>query len=74
MRFASLLALLLLGSAARADLSSPRLDRVTPLGAANGSSVEIEVVGADIEEATKLLFDHKGITAKHVKDRKFAVT
>ena len=30
--------------------------------------------GADIEDATKLLFDHPGITAKHVKDRKFAVT
>jgi hypothetical protein len=74
MRSASLLALLLLVSSARADLPSPRLDRVTPLGAASGSSVEVEVVGNDIEEATKLLFDHPGITAKHVEDRKFAVT
>src|SRR5687768_4809251 len=65
MRSASLLALLLLASSGRADLPSPRFDRLTPLGA---------VAGADIEEATKLLFDHPGITAKHVKDRKFAVS
>jgi hypothetical protein len=70
----SLLALLLLVSVARADLPSPRLDRIAPLGAAAGSSVEIEVQGADIEDATKLLFDHPGITATHVKDRKFKVT
>ncbi len=74
MRSTSLLALLLLCSAARADLPSPRLDRVTPLGAAAGSSVEVDVAGNDIEDATALLFDHKGIIAKHVKDRKFTVT
>lgn len=74
MRSASLLALLFLASSVRADLPSPRLDRVVPLGAAAGSSVEVEVLGADIEEATKLIFDHPGITAKYVKDRKFAVT
>src|SRR5262245_42363277 len=74
MRTASLLALLFLVSAARADLPSPRLDRAAPLGAAAGSSVEVEVAGADIEDATKLLFDHPGITAEHVKDRKFKVT
>src|SRR5215468_2197434 len=74
MRRLSCLALVLLPSVAFADLPSPRLDRITPLGAAAGSAVEVEAVGADIEEATKLLFDHPGITAKHVKDRKFAVT
>ena len=74
MRSASLLALVLLVSSVRADLPSPRLDRVTPLGATAGSSVEVEVLGGDIEDANTLLFDHKGITAKHVKDRKFAVT
>lgn len=70
----SLLALLLLASVARADLPSPRLDRIAPLGAAAGTSVEVEVVGNDIEEATRLIFDHPGITAKHLKDRKFSVT
>ena len=73
MRSASLLAILLLCSAARADLPSPRLDRVTPLGAAAGSVVEVEVAAGDAEDATTLLFDHKGITAKHAKDRKFLV-
>jgi hypothetical protein len=61
-------------AAARADLPSPRLDRVSPLGAAAGSTVEVEVQGADLEGATRLLFDHTGITAKHIQDKKFAVT
>jgi hypothetical protein len=74
MRSTSLLALLFLCSAARADLPSPRFDRLTPLGAAAGSTVEVEVLGADIDDATKLLFDHPGITAEHVKDRKFKVS
>ena len=55
-------------------MPSPRFDRLTPLGASAGSTVEVEAIGADIEEANTLLFDHKGITAKHLKDRKFAVT
>ena len=71
---ASLLILLLLGIVARADLPSPRFDRLTPLGAAAGTSVEVEVAGADIEEARTLLFDHPGIKAEHIKDRKFKVT
>ena len=70
----SLLALLLLAAVTRADLPSPRLDRIAPLGAAAGTSVEVEVVGNDIEDTTKLIFDHPGITAKHIKDRKFTVT
>lgn len=73
MRCIVLLTLLFLASAARADLPSPRLDRVTPLGAAAGSSVEVEILGADLEDATKLVFDHPGITAKHLKERKFTV-
>jgi hypothetical protein len=74
MRFASILTLLFFATVARADLPSPRLDRISPLGAAAGSSVEVEVGGADIEDATKLLFDHAGIKAEHVKDRKFKIT
>jgi hypothetical protein len=74
MRPAALLALLVLISAARADLPSPRFDRLAPLGGAPGSTVEVEAVGADLEDATKLIFDHAGITAEYVKDRKFKVT
>jgi hypothetical protein len=73
-RLASLVTLFALAAAARADLPSPRFDRLTPLGAAAGAAVEVEVAGADIEDATTLLFDHPGITAAHVKDRRFKVT
>jgi hypothetical protein len=74
MRRASLLSILVLAVAARADLPSPRFDRLTPLGAAAGSSVEVEVAGADLDDARRLFFDHPGITAEHLKDRKFRVT
>src|SRR5438270_13769680 len=74
MRSASLIVLLLLSATARADLPSPRFDRLTPLGAAAGSAVEVEVAGADVEDAATLLFDHPGIAAAHVKDRRFKVT
>src|SRR6516162_9207759 len=66
--------LLLFATVARAELPSPRLDRISPLGAAAGSSLEVEVVGNDIEDANRLLFDHSGIKAEHLKDRKFKVT
>ncbi|VTU02131.1 Uncharacterized protein OS=Chthoniobacter flavus Ellin428 GN=CfE428DRAFT_4046 PE=4 SV=1: PPC [Gemmataceae bacterium] len=69
----SLVALLAVSSVARADLPSPRLDRITPLGAAAGSALEVEVAGGDIDGATRLVFDHPGVTATHVKDRKFKV-
>src|SRR5947209_969516 len=65
---------LLTVSVARADLPSPRLDRLFPLGAAAGSSVEVEVSGADLDEPKALLFDHPGIKAEPLKDRKFKVT
>jgi hypothetical protein len=74
MRPAALLVVLVAVTTARADLPSPRFDRLTPLGAAAGSSVEVEVAGADIEDATKLLFDHPGITTQHLKGTKFKVT
>jgi hypothetical protein len=73
MRFA-VLCLALLPAVAAADLPSPRLDRLFPLGAAAGSSVEVEVSGADLDEPTVLLFDHPGIKAEPLKDRKFKVT
>lgn len=57
-----------------AQLPSPRLDRITPLGASVGSQAELEIQGADIEEPT-LHFDHPGITATPIegKDRFFRV-
>src|SRR5262245_26658017 len=73
MRVIILLALLV-PSAVHADLPSQRLDRVFPLGAAGGSSVEVECSGADLDEPKALLFDHPRITAELLKDRKFKVT
>jgi Bacterial pre-peptidase C-terminal domain len=69
-----LLSLLLFPAFTFADLPSPRLDRLFPLGAAAGSSVEVEVSGADLDEPKALRFDHAGITAEPLKDRKFKVT
>jgi hypothetical protein len=74
MRILSCLAVLIVANSARADLASPRFDRLTPLGAAAGSTVEVEVAGAELDEAKTLIFDHPGIKAEHLKDRKFKVT
>ncbi len=59
-----------------ADLPSPRLDRIAPLGAAAGTSVEVEVQGADLEDVKSLRFDHPGFAAEPVpmKERLFKVT
>src|SRR5262245_1985256 len=73
MRF-TLPALLLLAGVAYADLPSPRLDRLFPLGSAAGSSVEVEASGADLDDPKALRFDHPGCTTEFLKDRKFKVT
>ncbi|MGI8981522.1 MAG: PPC domain-containing protein [Pirellulaceae bacterium] len=68
---------LLVGSgAAVADLPFPRLDRIAPLGAAAGSSVEVEIQGADLEDVKSLRFDYPGLYAEPVpmKERTFKVT
>jgi hypothetical protein len=67
------LALAFAYTAARADLPSVRFDRLTPLGAAAGSSVEVEIAGNDIEDVKSLLFDQPGLKAEHVKDRRFRI-
>jgi hypothetical protein len=78
--FAVALTAALHGTAIRAELPSPRFDRISPLGAAAGSSVEVQVLGSDIDDLQSLVFDHPGITAKPLdgkdlnKDRKFMVT
>src|SRR5689334_11161576 len=61
--------------AARADLPSPRLDRISPLGGSAGTTVEVQAQGNDLEEPRTLVFDHPGITAKPVegKDKRYAV-
>lgn len=65
--------LLVLANVALADLPPMRFDRLTPLGGSPGTTVEVEVAGANVESLEGLYFDHPGFQAKHVKDRKFSL-
>lgn len=58
-----------------AQLPSPRLDRIAPLGVSVGGKTELEIQGGDLEGAS-LLFDHPGISATSVegKERFFLVS
>ena len=52
MRILSIPVLLLFATVASAELPSQRLDRITPLGSAAGSSVEVEIIGATSKKRT----------------------
>lgn len=75
MRKTLLVAVLLLvaGTAARGDLPSIRLNRITPLGAAAGTGVELHINAADDEDAKQLVFDHPGLKGEWVEKGKFKV-
>lgn len=62
--------------AARAELPSIRFDRIAPLGGEVGTVVEVEILGADIEDVRDLLFDQPGLDAEPVpnKERFFNVS
>lgn len=62
------LVLLLGATAARAELPLIRFDRLAPTGGSAGTTVSVEIAGADIEGVTELLIDHPGIKSEHVKD------
>jgi len=74
MRIPSVAFLLLWATTARAELPSIRFDRLAPLGGGAGSAVEVEISGAEIDDVKALLFDHPGLKADHLKERKFKVT
>lgn len=59
-----------------AELPSPRLDRISPIGASAGTAVEVEIQGADLEDVKSLRFDHAGLSVEPVpmKERLFKVT
>jgi hypothetical protein len=69
-----LLPCLLVTAPARADLPAVRFDRLTPLGGAAGTTVDLEIAGADLEGVESLLFDHPGLKATFVKERRFRLT
>lgn len=49
-------------------LPLPRLDAISPMGAKAGTSVaEVTLVGADLDDATELLFAHPNIKSEVVK-------
>ena len=52
------------GPRAFAQLPAARLDAVHPAGAAPGSTVDLTIQGADLDDVTGLLFSHPGITAE----------
>ncbi|MCY2966729.1 MAG: PPC domain-containing protein, partial [Planctomycetota bacterium] len=58
----------------RADLPSPRLDVIHPVGASAGTTVELTITGGnDLEGAETLLFDHPGFKSEFVKEKTFRV-
>lgn len=65
---------LALAAPAAADLPSPRLDRVVPLGVAAGGTAEVAILAADVEDAERLVFDHPGLTAEYLGPKKFKIS
>lgn len=55
-------------SSARADLPSPRLDLLFPVGGAAGSTADLIVVGNDLDGCEQLLCTHPGVQAAFVKE------
>ena len=73
-RFISIVFCLLFTSLVRADLPSVLFSRLTPLGGAAGTTVDVEVSGAGMVDVKTLLFDHPGFKTTFVKDRHFRVS
>ena len=67
--FRTITILLLIAQSACAELPSIRFDRIAPLGATAGTTVVVEIAGADIEEVRALWFDHAGLSAEPVSDK-----
>src|SRR5687767_9644401 len=64
--------LLLLATAARAELPTAILTAVNPLGAKRGTTVEVTVAGKDLEDP-KLIFSDPRITASYIENGRFKV-
>ncbi|MBS0202866.1 MAG: PPC domain-containing protein [Planctomycetes bacterium] len=66
--------LLVLPTTVFADLPSPQLHRIMPIGINAPGEVELNIVGADLEGVDALLFEHPGLKAAFVKDKVFKLT
>ncbi|MCA9115860.1 MAG: PPC domain-containing protein [Planctomycetaceae bacterium] len=51
-----------------------RFDRLTPLGGAAGAVVDVQIAAAKPEGVKRLLFDHPGLSAEFVEEKKFRIT
>ena len=71
--FCPLIGLLMIPAMAVAELPSPQLHRIEPLGLNTGGQGDLTFLGADNEETETLIFDHAGIQAKFVKDKTFRI-
>src|SRR5262249_44486749 len=47
-----------------AQLPTAQLTSAFPAGAQQGTTVELTIAGADLDDCSRLLFNHSGITAK----------
>lgn len=59
---------------AQAELPSPQLHRIDPVGLNAGGQVELNYLGAENEGTETLIFDHPGIKAEFVKEKKFKIS
>ncbi|MBI1346999.1 hypothetical protein GC163_11995 [bacterium] len=57
----------------QAELPSPRLDVLNPVGLSAGTSVEVTLTGPDLEGCETLHFDHPGLSAEFIKERTFKI-
>ena len=71
--FCLLIGLLMIPAMAVAELPSPQLHRIEPIGLNAGGQGDLTFLGADNEETETLIFDHVGIQAKFVKDKTFRI-
>ncbi|MCP4848055.1 MAG: hypothetical protein GY899_08935 [Verrucomicrobiaceae bacterium] len=56
-----------------AQLPTPRLDAMFPMGVRAGASVEVSLSGADLDSPGQLIFNHPGISAEWVSESRFSV-
>ncbi len=71
----SVLLLLVLAPSLPAQLPVTRLGHLFPPGGKAGTSVEVTVIGSDLDEPTRIYFSHSGISSKLLHDgAKFTVT
>lgn len=70
----SALLLFLMSVTVFADLPSPQLHRITPIGVNAPGEIDLTIIGADLEGVDSLMFDHPGFKATFVKEKVFKVT